>query len=40
VGLVEKIVDNLGAVDDGKVSVAKLHDASIVPRRVTRPTLR
>ena len=32
VGLVQKIVEHLAAIDDGKVSVAELHVARIVPR--------
>jgi hypothetical protein len=36
VGVVQKIVENLAAVDDSKVSAAALHGARIVPRRMTR----
>jgi hypothetical protein len=36
VGFVEKIFDNLATIDDGKVSVAKLHASGIVARRLTR----
>jgi hypothetical protein len=40
VGFVQKIVENLATVDHGKVSVTELHVGRIVPRRLTRPTLR
>ena len=40
VGFVQKIIENLAAVDDRKVSVAELHVARIVLRRMIRPTLR
>jgi len=32
-GLVQKIVEHLAAIDDGEVSVAELHVACILPRR-------
>jgi hypothetical protein len=34
-GLVQKIVEHLAAVDHSKVSVAELHVACIVPRSQT-----
>ena len=39
VGFVQKVVEHLPAIYNGKVSVAELHDARIVPRRARAPFL-